>query len=213
MAKKNRGKNDNVKQTTAPKSGGNRLVSYLIVFVLGFLAGVAFTVLKDDGTSQPAPSQVSSGSGENQQAILNLEAEVTSNPDNFEAWIRLGHLYYDTNQPQKAVKAYNRSLELHDGDANLLTDLGVMYRRLKQPEKAIESFDRARKKDPGHLPSRYNKGIVLLYDLDDTEGAIASWEELLRINPQAKNSSGEPISELVKQLKEHAAEAVAPGAK
>ena len=189
-------------QASKPEiAGGSRIVSYLIIFVLGFLAGVAFTVMKSDNPTPVAQPQLNQAGTENQQAILNLEAEVTAHPENFEAWTRLGHLYYDSNQPQKAVQAYTKSLELHTGDANLLTDLGVMYRRIKQPEKAIETFDRARKMDPTHLPSRYNKGIVLLYDLHDTAGAIASWEELLQINPEAKNSAGQPISEMVRELK------------
>ncbi|MGW8193779.1 MAG: tetratricopeptide repeat protein [Desulforhopalus sp.] len=156
----------------------------------------------------PGPVQVtpSGGDGQNNnetaQAILNLEAEVTANPDNFQNWVRLGHLYFDTSQPEKAIGAYTKALELHSGDANLLTDLGVMYRRAKQPEKAIEQFDLAIKKDPTHVPSRFNKGIVLMYDLGDPEGAIASWEEVLKIDPQAKTSSGETISDIIKQVKE-----------
>ena len=113
---------------------------------------------------------------------------MTPHPENFENWIRLGHLYYDADQPEKAIAAYTKSLELHSGDANLLTDLGVMYRRTKQPEKAIEFFDQAIKKDPSHLPSRFNKGIVLMYDLNDPTGAIAAWDELLAIDPEAKTA-------------------------
>ena len=187
------------------KSGKGQLVTYFIIFVFGFLSGIAFTVYKGDvpeGVSSSPPSETAQNNNETYEAILNLEAEVTANPDNFQNWISLGHLYYDSNQPEKAIGAYTKSLELHSGDANLLTDLGVMYRRTKQPEKALEQFDLAIKKDPGHLPSRFNKGIVLMYDLGDTEGAIASWEEVLKINPQAKTSSGEPIAEFLKHIKE-----------
>jgi tetratricopeptide (TPR) repeat protein len=92
-------------------------------------------------------------------------------------------------------------MEFHTADANLLTDLGVMYRRTKQPEKAIELFNKAIQQDPSHQPSRFNKGIVLLHDLNDATGAIASWEELLRINPQAKTANGQPIREFVDHVK------------
>ena len=126
---------------------------------------MAFTVYKGKFTgSAPTSSAVvqpQSQDNTSEQAIRDLEAEVAAHPDNFENWIRLGHLYYDTDQPEKAIAAYTKSLEFHSGDANLLTDLGVMYRRTKQPEKAIELFDQAIKKDPSHLPSKFNKGIVL----------------------------------------------------
>ena len=104
-----------------------------------------------------------------------------------------------TDQPDKAIEAYTRSLALHPGDANLLTDLGVMYRNTGQKEKAIESFDKARELDPKHEPSRLNKGIVLLFDMNDPTGAIASWEELLRLNPEAKMTDGTSVREFIEQ--------------
>ncbi len=193
------------KQSTPEKgrTQKNHLVTYFIIFIFGFLAGIAFTVYKG-GNQNPekiAEGQAQPQNVETEQAIINMEAEVTANPGNFENWIRLGHLYYDSDQPEKAISAYTKSLELHSGDANLLTDLGVMYRRTKQPEKAIEYFDKAIEKDPGHLPSRFNKGIVLMYDLKNPQGALKSWEELLKIDPQAKTANGQSIREFVEQIK------------
>jgi cytochrome c-type biogenesis protein CcmH/NrfG len=195
---------------TAPAQQKNKpskspLVTYFIIFVFGFLSGIAFTVYKG-GTPASTPSTTANGQAQSQndetkQAIINLEAEVTANPENFQNWISLGHLYYDSNKPEKAIGAYTKSLEFHSGDSNLLTDLGVMYRRTKQPEKALESFNQAIAKDPSHLPSRFNKGIVLMYDLDDSAGAIKTWEELLKIDPEAKTANGQPIHEFVNQIK------------
>lgn len=201
-------KNKATREDSAVKRGNttqkSQAVTWFIIFVAGFLAGVAFTVYKGKITgSAPSSAVVQPQSQDNAsgQAIRDMEAEVTAHPDNFENWIQLGHLYYDANQPEKAIEAYTKSLKLHSGDANLLTDLGVMYRRTKQPEKAIELFDQAIKIEPSHLPSRFNKGIVLMYDLNDPTGAIAAWDELLAINPEAKTASGEPIREFVEKIK------------
>lgn len=195
---------------------GNRSQFLLgcIIFVLGFLSGVAFTVYKSNSLA-PAAGSTATATGEQphqhdeeiHKAIQNLEAEVTANPGNFKAWTQLGNLYYDTDQATKAIAAYNKSLELHKGDANLLTDLGVMYRKDNQPKKALELFDKATQEDPTHMPSRYNKGIVLYYDLTDPQGAIASWEGMLKIDPQAKTNSGMAISELINQVKAQTASA------
>ena len=183
----------------------NSLITYFTIFILGFLAGVGFTVYKTAGTSSntvTASSQQSNTQDEEtHEAILNLEGEVTTNPDNFQAWKQLGNLYYDHNEPEKAVEAYVKSLELHSGDANLLTDLGVMYRRIKQPHKALEFFDKAIDMDPNHEPARFNKAIVYRYDLNNPDGAIASLEELLSINPQARAGNGELISDFVASIK------------
>ncbi len=199
-------RNPGTEQKPPRPANPGQLLIYSVIFIAGFLAGIAFTVFK--GTTvgpQPmaaAPAdQETTQTAETRQALVNLEAEVTANPANFDAWTRLGHLYYDTDQPTKAIAAYNKSLELQKGDANLLTDLGVMYRKTNQFQKAIECFDRAMKEDPSHIPSRYNKGIVMMYDLSDVSGAIASWEGLLRIDPRAKTASGESIRDLVDKMK------------
>lgn len=216
MAKKNKTRTKSLKeqpksdQPTATVPQKTPYVTYLIIFIAGFLCGIAFTVIKDDSpgaeNTEGSNQAVQQQDSQSQQAILNLEAEVTSNPDNHQAWVRLGHLYFDTNQPKKAIGAYTKSLELHPGDANILTDLGVMYRRDQQPEKAVELFNQAIAKDPTHIPSRFNKGIVLLYDLKKTEEAVASWESILRINPSASTANGEPMQQFIDRIKsEHSA--------
>lgn len=175
----------------------------VLSFIAGFLCGAAFAVYKlSPGDEGQEKTQTSNGSTQESQAIANLEAEVTRNPEKFQAWTQLGNLYFDTNQPNKAIKAYTKSLELHGGNADILTDLGVMYRRAKQPHKAMETFEKAISMDPTHEVSRMNKGIVLMYDLDDINGAITAWEELLKINPNAKAGNGDSIKSFVDHLKE-----------
>ena len=200
--------NNKTKKVETPPRPDNRrqMITYCIIFVIGFLAGVAFTVYKSSSITPvsvtvPDGQQSPPHNEETHQATINLEAEVTANPGNFQAWASLGNLYYDTDQATKAIAAYNKSLQLHKGDANLITDLGVMYRKNNQPEKAIEHFNRAIQENSTHLPSRYNKGIVLLYDLGDQKAAIAAWEEMLGIDPQAKTANGMTIRDLIDKVK------------
>jgi len=188
----------------ANQKNRNPVVTYFIIFIFGFLTGVGLTVYKTGGGNSDTAvnnKQTSKVDEKNHEEMDALEAEVTASPDNFQAWRRLGDLYYDHNQADKAIAAYTKSLELHGGDANLVTDLGVMYRRAKQPEKAIEYFNRAIKIAPDHEPARFNKAIVYMYDLNSPDKAISSLEELLKINPEARAGNGELISDFVKNLK------------
>ncbi len=53
----------------------SQLVTYFIIFVFGFLAGIAFTVYKGGTTSSTvAEGQSQQQSTETEQAILHLEA-------------------------------------------------------------------------------------------------------------------------------------------
>jgi len=183
------------------------LVVALVAMVVGFLGGVFYSAMKSgpSGSVQTAsapPQQQQQPGMSNEQArtILQLEQEVAVNPTNLDAWTQLGHVYFDTNNPAKAIRAYEKSLELSPNNPNVLTDLGVMYRRNGQPDKALEAFDRAMTIDPKHEQSRFNKGIVLRYDMNDREGAVQAWEELIKINPNAQAPNGMPVSEAIKSL-------------
>jgi cytochrome c-type biogenesis protein CcmH/NrfG len=185
------------------------LIIALITLVIGFLGGVFYSALQSgptgsvQTTSVPPQQQQQQAPGltsEQARDILNLEQEVAANPTNVNAWTQLGHVYFDTSQYAKAIRAYEKSLELRPDDANVLTDLGVMYRRNGQPEKALEAFDRAIAVAPRHEQARFNKGIVLRYDMNDREGAVKIWEELLEINPNAMAPNGMPVSEAIKSL-------------
>ena len=190
-------------KTNKPARKDSFVIYIVLAFIVGFLSGAAFAVLKMGPESEQAVSSAQSNMSDQQiQAIAHLEQEVTGNPDRFQSWTQLANLYYDTGQYAKAVKAYEKSLSLHSGSANIWTDLGVMYRRTNQPQKAIEAFDKAIAMDPNHEYSRMNKGIVLMYDLNDFGGAIEAWENLLKINPDAKSANGDSIRDFVDKIKE-----------
>jgi cytochrome c-type biogenesis protein CcmH/NrfG len=84
--------------------------------------------------------------------------------------------------------------------------MGVMYRRNGNPKAAVDAFNEAIRIDPKHEVSRFNKGIVLMHDLNDPDGAVETWEKLLEVNPLAMAPGGRSVDELVsaykKQLRE-----------
>ena len=184
------------------------LVVALVAIIVGFLGGVVFSAYNSSpGLNVPASglsdqaSQKQNISNKLAQEINDLEKELSLHPENIEASIRLGNLYFDTDQPGKAIMAYSKALELDPGNPDVLTDLGVMYRRKDQPLEVIKAFDKAIKIDPRHEASRFNKGVVLLHDLNDSEGAIRAWEELVEVNPFAKAQGNKLVLELIEKIR------------
>jgi tetratricopeptide (TPR) repeat protein len=180
----------------------------LLALAVGFFGGVMFGIFKSDSgapvtsASAPAPAAVAGGGS---RAVA-LEKETADNPQNVQAWIELGNAYFDSSQYEKAIRAYTRAVELKPDNANVLTDMGVMYRRAGKPQEAIKAFDRAIAVDPKHEVSRFNKGIVMLHDLKDTQGAIQAWEELLEVNPVAMTPSGQSVDQMITQMKKQMAQ-------
>jgi cytochrome c-type biogenesis protein CcmH/NrfG len=183
----------------------------LLALAVGFFAGVMFAIFKSDSGVVPGQPQAQMPQAQSPQPqavdpgilsmIATLEKETQANPTNEKAWIELGNSYFDTGQHEKSIQAYRKALEINPNNANVWTDMGVMYRRSGNPQEAINSFDRAIEVDPKHEVSRMNKGIVLLHDMNDMEGAIKAWEGLLEVNPIAMSPTGQSIDQMVQQMK------------
>jgi len=113
---------------------------------------------------------------------------VKKDPKNLAAWMELGNLYFDSNQPKEAIEAYNQYLAVKPDNADVRTDLGIMYKKLGDLDRAIEEFRKAAKIDPKHANSRYNIGIVLLHDKQDIKGAIAAFEDYVKVDPKSERA-------------------------
>jgi len=176
-----------------------------VSLIVGFRGGVLLGIYG----SSPAPGMGRSpggmrppaGSEDLKARIPAAEAAAREDPGNPSAWAALGNLYFDTGEPEKAIEAYRRSLDLSPDNPAVWTDMGIMYREAGKPREAVEAFDRAMKLDSRHENSRFNKGIVLLHDLQDPEGAIRAWEDLLAVNPLAVAPGGQSVDMMVHNLK------------
>ena len=170
--------------------------------LIGFIGGVAFGIYKSGTIADPHDHAAAPAVDEQQQqAIAALKAQTEKDPTDLQAWIQLGHRYFDAAAIDEAIAAYETALGIDPQNADVWTDLGVMYRRGGDPEKAVQAFDRAMQIDAAHEISRFNKGLVMFHDLKDEAGALAAWESLLAINPEAKSPSGQTLQELVDHIK------------
>ena len=176
----------------------------IVSFFLGYLTASFLIYLmspkevKHSPASQPsvtAPMQNSAVS-----PLAALEAETVANPNEPHAWIHLGNFLFDSDQFQKAIKAYEKALELDRNNPNVLVDCGVMYRRINQSEKAIELFEEAFSQDPMHTTALMNIGIVSYYDLGNFSKAKEAWLKLLAINPNAMGPDNQTLKDFVDSM-------------
>lgn len=188
-------------------------IAILVSITFGFMIGAVYTSFKlaGDGAGRAGPRGAQKNNSEqngSSQAevdagaqILKLEAFLKENPDDADAWTQMGNIFFDSNRFADAIYAYEKSLALAPANPNVLTDLGVMYRRSNAPEKAIAAFDKAIAAQSDFETARFNKGVVLMHDLNDLPGAIKAWEALVEVNPTAHAPNGELVSTLIQGLK------------
>jgi tetratricopeptide (TPR) repeat protein len=115
--------------------------------------------------------------------IGNYREILKKDPNNLQALISLGNLYFDMGQDLLAIEQYNKALALDPRNVNVRTDMAVCYRRSGNPDRAIEELKKAISMDPRHAQSRYNLGIILIHDKKDVEGGTRAWEALLENIP------------------------------
>jgi len=162
--------------------------------VLGYLLGIGTAQLILGTPAPPPPSAAprgpapaiappSSALGNVSAEIRELQNILASDPTNYPVLVRLGNLYFDSDQYTNAIDAYTQALALQGDDPNVLTDRGIMYRRIGDFQAALADFRAAAAADPTHLNSQMNLGIVYRYDLNDIAAAVQAWEGYLLRNP------------------------------
>jgi cytochrome c-type biogenesis protein CcmH/NrfG len=179
----------------------------VIAFLVGFISGATVAILKGTKGAEktamvqkpqmappgappvapqgapPARNSIEVGS-----QVQTLKEIVKKDPKNLPAWVELGNLYFDTDQPKEAIEAYSQYLAIKPDNPDVRTDMGIMYRKLGQFDKAIEEFRKAAQSDPKHANSRYNIGLVLLHDKQDIKGAVKAWEDYLKVDPNSERA-------------------------
>jgi cytochrome c-type biogenesis protein CcmH/NrfG len=177
----------------------------VIALVVGFVGGATVGILwmtkgtekkamvqkpqmAPPGAPAPAAAPPPRDTIEATSQIQTLKEIVKKDPKNLPAWVELGNLYFDTDQPKEAIDAYSHYLAIKPDNADVRTDMGIMYRKLGQFDKAIQEFKKAAQSDPKHVNSRYNIGLVLLHDKQDIQGAVNAWEEYLKVDPNSERA-------------------------
>ena len=143
-------------------------------------------LLAAGGCRKKEPSRGGEGDAINLSAlneIENYKEILRKDPNNLQALIGIGNLYFDTRQDQLAIEHYRRALALDPRNVNVRTDMAVCYRRKGDPDKAIEELKKVISIDPRHSQSRYNLGVILIHDKKDIEGGVQAWEALLENIP------------------------------
>jgi len=179
----------------------------VVALIVGLLGGyLVFSISNVGKSRQDAPITQPGAAAPVDYSLRIAQAEkvVAQDPKNLNAWISLGNDYFDTDQAQKSINAYDKALEIEPKNPNVLTDQGVMFRKVGWYDKAIANFDKAGKIDPNHLQSLYNAGLVYAVDLKQPDKAIQYWNRYLKMD------SNSPTALQIKGLIEQSGKGMPP---
>lgn len=139
-----------------------------------------------DPEPEPVTPAIPPPSSEQLQQIERLKKIAASKEATVETWQELGNIYFDTNQPELAIKAYDKALAVRPDDTDILNDQGAMYRQTGDFNKALANFERASSVDSKNLESLYNSGYVYAFDLNDIPKALVMWQRYLKLESKSE---------------------------
>jgi len=128
-------------------------------------------------------------------------AAVNKKPNDVEAVVNLGNVYYDGEQFSEAIKYYQRALEINPNNPDVRTDLGTAYWYLGDADRALTEFKKSLKIRPKHPGTLFNMGIVEWQGKMDPSGAVVTWQELLKENPDYPQRR--QVEDLIAKARQH----------
>lgn len=120
--------------------------------------------------------------------IEELRIKTSAKDATAETWKDLGNIYFDTNQPELAIDAYQYALNMNPSDTDALNDQGAMYRQTGDFQRAVVNFEKAFSLDSKNLESLYNCGYVYAFDLGNINKALVLWRKYIELEPTGETA-------------------------
>lgn len=165
---------------SGPSAGSGRV---LLIYALLSLPVFAFSVYlglgRPDllGQTPEAPAAKAAGMDD---SIQKLAERLRDKPDDLEGWVLLGRSLQATNQPNKAVTAYEYALKLAPDNLDIKGMYAEALAEANQGAtagKPMEIIEEILKKDPNHKGGLWMAGVAAA-EQKDVAKAVDYWSRL-----------------------------------
>ena len=159
-----------------------------LVLILGIAfalvaVGVAFIVPRlGQAPRQPLMTQ----QGELKEQIEVYEGLVQEEPENADYRAKLGELYFQGGDWDKALGNFTKAVELDPQNVELQIKLAIIYWHSGDIEAGIRQLDEALQLDPSRVTTRFYRGILLSTVEGRETEAIAELKEVIRLDPNSE---------------------------
>lgn len=113
------------------------------------------------------------------------------------ALLGLGNIAYDREDPEAAIRYFEKYLAQRPEDLDARTDLGTMYLARRDPQRAAEIYRDVLGREPRHFQAQFNLAVALRW-LGDEEGSRKALERARDIAPD--ETTRERIETLLARL-------------
>jgi tetratricopeptide (TPR) repeat protein len=118
-------------------------------------------------------------------AEAEFQRAIQAEPNNIQAYLRMGQIYQQKNQPDAAIGVYQKALDLQPKSASLMTTVGYLYLDKGDLGTARKYFSRALEVDSNYPPANANMAWVDAQEGKDLDVALGLAQKAKSLMPDS----------------------------
>lgn len=163
-----------------------------------------------NGVPGNAPSSTSTGAAggghmpslEEMKSMADKKAaplleKLKTEPNNPDLLSQVGLIYKSTHQFNEAISYYQKALQIDPKNVPARTELASCLYYTGDVDGAIAQLQTSLQHDPKDINSLFNLGMMKWQGKQDSKGALAAWELLLKSNPQIDAAHKATVRKLI----------------
>jgi cytochrome c-type biogenesis protein CcmH/NrfG len=164
-----------------------------VCLVLGLVGGYLLPVGKAANSARPAVASVPNAphpipTMEQMKALADANAaplleKLKTTPNDAGLLAQVGSIYSANHQFKAAAEYYDKSLRIYPRNIPNRVALASCLYYGGDVDSALAQLDQALKYDPKDINSLFDVGVMRWKGKKDAPGAIAAWQELLKVHP------------------------------
>ncbi len=125
--------------------------------------------------------------GKYNEAVINLEKELSKGTKNEVIYYLLGKAYSGLNRNSQGLNYYKKSLEINPTFSKSYAGMALIKGKQKKVKETLNLLNKAIEYDPNYASAYSNRGVAK-GALQDTEGALEDFDRAININPQLSDA-------------------------
>jgi cytochrome c-type biogenesis protein CcmH/NrfG len=129
-----------------------------------------------------------------------LLEKLKSDPKNSDLLIQVGKIYLSTHQFKEAAAYYDKALQVDPKNVPVRTEMASCLYYNGDVDGAISQLQQSLHYDPKDANSLFNLGMIKWQGKQDSKGALAAWQQLLKSNPELSPERKAKVQKLMADL-------------
>jgi len=131
-----------------------------------------------------------------------LLARLQTDSGNSSLLNQIGMLYKATHQFKQAAGYFQRAIDADPKNVAARTDLASCLFYEGDADGAIQQLQQSLSYDPKDANSLFNLGMIRLQAKNDPRGAVAAWQQLLKLNPKLPTEKKAAVESLIARARQ-----------